>query len=233
MNAGDDEDAPLSDDELIAEAASLFVAGHETTAMTLTWTLLLLERHPAIHASLTAELETVLGGRDPGLDDLPRMVVLDRVVKESMRLLSSVALLFMRVCSEATTVGGYDLPKSANVVLSPLATHHDPVLYPEPKRFLPDRWIDKAPVPYGYLPFGAGPRTCTGMLFAERALRLMLAMIVQRYRFSIPAGTRIDRRTRATIMRPRHGLPMRIDRASSPAREPAPITGDILELFEC
>jgi cytochrome P450 len=232
MSAHDDEEEPLSDDELVAEAASLFIAGHETTAMTLTWTLLLLERHPDVHATLVAELDEVLGGRDPGPEDLPRMVVLDRVIKESMRVLAPVPLLFMRVCAEATTVGGFAVPKGSNVLISPLATHHDPALYPEPRRFQPDRWIDMTPVPYGYLPFGAGPRTCLGMLFAERALRLMLPMILRRFRFSIPAGTRIDRRTRANIMRPRHGLPMRIEPASARARPPAPIVGDVHELLE-
>jgi cytochrome P450 len=232
LNARDDEFAPLSDDELVAEAASLFVAGHETTAMTLAWTLLLLERHPAVHAQLMAELDTVLAGRDPGPEDIQRMLVLDRVVKESMRIIASVPLLFMRVCAEATTVGGFAVPKGSNLVLSPLATHHDPQLYPEPQRFLPGRWIDMTPAPYSYLPFGAGSRTCLGMPFAERALRLMLPMILQRFRFSLPAGTRVDRLTRGNILQPRHGLPMLIEPASAPARRPAPITGDVHELLE-
>jgi cytochrome P450 len=232
LSARDDDEQPLSDDELVAEAASLFVAGHETTAQTLTWTLLLLERHPDVHTKLMDELDAVLGGRDPGPEDLPRMVVLDRVIKESMRILASVPLLFMRVCAEATTVGGFAVPKGCNVVLSPLATHHDPTLYPEPKRFLPDRWIDTTPVPYGYLPFGAGPRTCVGMLFAERALRLMLPMILQRFRVSIPAGARIDRLTRGSILKPRHGLPMRIEPAAAGPRQPAPIVGDLHDLLE-
>jgi cytochrome P450 len=234
LNARDAEEAPLSDDEVIAEAAMLFVAGHETTAMTLAWTLLLLERHPEVHEALTAELDAVLGGRDPHPEDLPRMQVLDRVIRESMRIIASVPMLFMRVCAEATTVGGFAVPKGSNVMLSPLATHHDPTLYPEPKRFLPDRWIDATPVPYGYLPFGVGPRTCIGMLFAERALRIMLPMIMQRFRFSIPAGTRIDRLTRGNILKARQGLPMRIESATRPAtrRVLHPIVGDLCELLE-
>jgi cytochrome P450 len=232
MNSRDDEGKTLSEDELTAQAAALFFAGHETTAITLAWTLFLLERHPAIHTALMTEIDTVLGGRDPGSDDIQRMDLLDRVIKESMRILPAVPFLFMRVCAENTTVGGFAVPKGSNMMISPLAAHHDPNIYPEPKNFQPDRWIDKAPSPYDYLPFGVGARACIGMLFAERALRLMLPMILQRFRFSIPAGTRIDRLTRGNILHPRHGLPMRIESASAPAKQIAPIVGDIHELLE-
>lgn len=232
MNARDNDVEPLSDDELIAEAVTLYIAGHETTAITLAWTLLLLERHPAIHATLMNELDAVLGGRDPEPDDIPKMVVLDRVIKESMRVLTTVPTLFMRVCADTATIGGFAVPKDSNVVISPLVAHHDPILYPEPKRFLPDRWINITPSPYEYMPFGIGSRNCIGMLFAERALRLILPMMLQRFRFSIPAGTRIDRLTRINILQPRNGLPMRIEPASAPAQPPAPITGNIHELLE-
>lgn len=232
INARDDEFEPLSDDELVAEAVTLFIAGHETTAMTLVWTLFLLERHPAIHTALMTELNAVLGVRDPEIEDVSRMVVLDRVIKESMRILPSVPMLFLRVCADAASVGGFDMPKGSNVLISPLATHHDPVLFPQPERFMPDRWIDMTPSPYSYLPFGVGPRSCLGMPFADRALRLILPMILQRFRFSIPSGIRVDRLTRANILQPRHSLPMLIESASAHAQQPAPIEGNLLELVE-
>lgn len=232
MNAHDDEVVPLSDDELVAEAATLFVAGHETTAMMLLWILLFLERHPAVHASLMAEFDAVLAGRDPGPDDLPQMVMLDRVIKESLRI-PATPMLFMRVCSQdATLQGGFDVPKSCNIVVSPLATHHDPVLYPEPKRFLPDRWLTLTTTPYTYLPFGTGSRACIGLLFAERMLKLMLPMLLQRFRFAVPARTQIDRLTRGNILQPRHTVPMLIEPAAAAARQPAPIMGDIHDLLE-
>lgn len=232
MNSRDDEGKTLSADELVAQAAALFFAGHETTAISLAWTLFLLERHPAIHAALMTEIDTVLGGRDPGSEDIQRMDLLDRVIKESMRILPAVPFLFMRVCAENATVGGFDMPKGSNLMISPLAAHHDPNIYPDPKRFIPDRWINKPPSPYDYMPFGVGARACIGMLFAERALRLMLPMVLQRFCFSTPAGTRIDRLTRGNILHPRQGLPMHIASASAPAQQPASITGDILELLE-
>ncbi len=232
MNARDDQGELFTEDELIVQAAALFFAGHETTAITLAWTLMLLERHPAIHTALMDEIETALGDREPKPDDVMQMDLLDRVIKESMRILPAVPFLFMRVCAEDTSVGGYAMPKNSNIMISPLAAHHDATRYPEPKRFLPDRWLNTTPSPYEYMPFGVGSRACIGMLFAERALRLMLPMILQRFRFSMPAGTRIDRLTRGNILHPRHGLPMRLDPASSPAQPPAPIIGDIQELLE-
>jgi len=232
MNAHDDEVAPFTDDELVAEAATLFIAGHETVAMTLSWTLFLLERHPAIHAALMAELHSVLGGRDPRLEDIPNMVYLDRVIKESMRVLTVIPLLVMRACVEGATVGGFSMPKGSNIVVSPLATHHDPTIYPEPRRFLPDRWENLTTTPYNYLPYSSGPRTCIGMTFADRALRLILPMILQRFNFSMPEGARIDRRIGANIMHARHHLPMLIKPGSTPIHKPATISGDIHDLLE-
>jgi cytochrome P450 len=232
MNAHDDDVAPLTDDELVAEAATLFIAGHETVAMTLSWTLFLLERHPSIHAALMTELDAVLGGRDPKFEDIQKMVTLDKVIKESMRVLSVIPLLVMRACAEGATVGDYNMPKGSNIVVSPLATHHDPEIYPEPKRFLPDRWDNLKTTPYNYLPYSAGPRTCLGGTFADRALRLILPMILQRFRFSMPAGATIDRLIRANIMHARHHLPMHIEPASTPMHTPAPIAGDIHDLLE-
>lgn len=232
MAARDDDDQPLSDAELIAEAMVLFIAGHETTAMTLTWTMFLLERHPEILESVLNELETVLGGREPAPADASKLVILDRVIKESMRLLAPVPVLFLRVCAENAQVGRFRLPQGANVLVSPLATHHDPNVYPEPRRFKPERWESNSPPPYAYLPFGAGPRTCVGLMFAERSLRLMLPMILQRYRISIPDGTKIDRLTRANIMMTRDGMPVKVEPFDRTRREPKKILGDIHELVD-
>lgn len=233
MRAEADGEAPLSDDELVAEAVSLFIAGHETIAMTLTWTLFLLERHPDVHDAVMDELDGVLGGRVPTPADIGQLTLLDRVLKESMRVLAPVPVLFLRVCGEDAVLGPYDLPVGANVLTSPIATHRDPALYPDPDRFLPDRWLDLVRPPYAYLPYGGGPRTCLGMLFAERALRLLVPMILQRFRLSIPSGTRVDRLTRANILRPRGGPPMRVEPAASRPRALVPVTGTIQDLVAC
>ncbi|MCA9489663.1 MAG: cytochrome P450 [Myxococcales bacterium] len=230
--ARDEDGGRLSDDELVAEAATLFVAGHETTAMTLVWVLFALDRHPDVLADVLAEIDAVLGERLPTPEDVPKLVLLDRVIRETLRVLAPVPILFMRVLAETTTLGAFTLPKDANVVVSPLATHHDPTLYAEPRRFRPERWETLSPPPYTYLPFGAGPRACIGLSFADRALRLMLPMILRRWRVAVPEGTRVDRHVRANILMVKGGLPVTLAPADRQRRSAAPIEGNLMSLLE-
>ena len=230
VHSRDEDGSALSEDELLAEATTLFIAGHETVAMTLAWTLFLLERHPAELDRVLDEIEATVGTRAPTPEDFPRMPLTERAIKESMRLLPSVPMLFLRVCAEEAVVGGVRLPPRANVVISPLVAHRDPGLYPEPERFRPDRWIDLSPPPYTYLPYGAGPRTCLGATFAAQALRILLPMILRRVRLQMVEGSDVSRLTRANILLARHGIPMHLspyDRAPRPVQ---PIRGDIHEL---
>lgn len=232
LHAVDEEGSRLSDDELIAETSTLFVAGHETTAKTLVWTMFLLERHPDILADVLDEVRGVLGGRSMTVADIPRMPLLNRVIQESMRVLSPVPILFLRVAASDVQIGPHTLPVGANVVVSPFATHRDPDLYPEPRRFLPSRWEKLTPSVYEYLPFGAGPRICLGALFAHQALRLILPTILQRTRVKVARNAKISRLTRANILMPRFGIPARLDRPHKRRVEPEPVRGDIHDLLE-
>lgn len=220
----------LRGDELLAEVVTLFIAGHETTAKALSWTLFLLERHPAVLADVLDEVDGVLGGRAMTAADIPALPLCDRVIKESMRVLPPVPLLFLRVPSGEMPLGRFTLPEGANVVLSPFATHHDPELYPEPRRFLPARWEALRPSPYEYMPFGAGPRICIGAAFAQQALRLILPTLLQRVRITVARDARIDRLTRANILMPRRGIPVRIEGPHRRRLVPEPVTGDVHEL---
>lgn len=232
VHSVDEDGSRLSDDELIAEATTLFIAGHETIAMTLAWTIFLLERHPAELDRVLDEIEATVGQRAPTPEDLPRMPLTDRAIRESMRVLAPVPLLFLRACAAEASVGGLRLPPKANVVVSPLAAHHDPSIYPNPRRFLPDRWIDFTPPPYTYLPYGGGPRTCVGATFAAQALRILLPMVLRRARFSLRDGARVSRLTRANILLFKHGLPMRLEPFDRQPRPPGRVVGDIHELVE-
>jgi cytochrome P450 len=232
IEAHDEDGSRLDDDELLGNLHTLYVAGHDTSAHTLAWTLLLLERHPDTLAELLAELDAELGGAPPRLDQLDRLVVLDRVIKESMRLIPATPLLFMRVLAEPAALGNVELPAHANVVLSPYVTHRERSIYDKPQQFLPQRWERIAPTPYQYLPFGAGPRTCLGMGFPNQVLRLVLPMILQRHAFALAPGAQIDRQVRGIVTAPRHGLPMEIRKQDGRPVRGGGIAGDIHEMVQ-
>ena len=230
VRAVDDDGARFTDEELMAEALTLFIAGHETTAKALTWTMFLLERHPDTLADVLDEVNGVLGGRSMTAADIPKMPLLDRVVKESMRVLAPVPILFLRNSQEDQRVGRFTLPKGANVVVSPYATHHDPERYPDPERFEPSRWEGPEPSVYEYMPFGAGPRICVGALFAQQSLRLILPTVLSRARIAVRRNADISRLTRGNILMPRHGVPVRLERAHRRRLRPEPIRGDVREM---
>lgn len=206
IQARDEDGTSMTDMELIGQANLLFIAGHETSTNALTWTLFLLAQHPSIHADLVDELTSVLQGDPPTIEQMAQLPLLDSVVKESLRLLPP-ASAFGRFCTTTVRLGPYTLPKGSYVTISPYITHQQPDLYPEPKRFLPDRWARIDPSPYEYLPFSAGPRMCLGSTFAMLEIKLVIAMLLQRYRLTLAPNARIDRQLRLTLS-PKHGMPM-------------------------
>jgi len=208
LHARDEEGGSMSDAELVGQTNILFVAGHETTTTSLTWTLFLIDQHPEVHAALVEELERELKGAPPTLEQLERLPLLDRVVKESLRLLPPVPTAF-RTSNAPFEMGGHRFAAETRLYYSPYITHRLPDLYPEPNRFLPERWLKAEPPVYGYLPFSNGPRRCIGATLALLEMKLMLSMLLPRFRLSLPPGARVDPEVRATL-RPKGGLPMRI-----------------------
>lgn len=206
VQAHDEDNIGISDTDLIGHANLLFLAGFETSANALIWTLFLLSQHPQIQADLLDELDGVLRGAAPTVEQLSQLPLLDRVVKESMRVLPPVAYT-ERMGAQPFELGPYTLPKGAYVGFSAYMTHHLPELYPEPERFFPDRWLSIDPSPYEYLPFGAGNRMCLGAAFAMLEIKLLLAMILQRYRLEMPPHTTVDYQFRITLT-PKRELPM-------------------------
>jgi len=166
IESHDEDGSSLTDNELMAQTGLLFVAGHETTAFTLLWTLFLLSQHPKVCADLLDELSRQLNGRAPTVAELDDLPFLDAVVKESMRLIPTTPFLFVRRGVDPFQLGPYEFPPDAKIVLSPLITHHMSDLYPEPECFKPERWFHLKPSAFEYLPFGAGPRMCLGAGFA-------------------------------------------------------------------
>lgn len=202
----DEDGNRLSDAELIGHAFTLFVAGHETTSNALTWTLFLLNQHPRICADLLDELDGTLHGAAPTVEQLSQLRLLEGVVKESLRLLPP-APIGIRIAAAECELRGYALPRGANVIYSEFITHRLPELYAEPDRFKPERWFTLERSTYEYLPFAAGPHMCIGWAFAMQELKIVLAMLLQRYRLAVVPGATIAPHIG---MRPVRGMPMHV-----------------------
>lgn len=198
----------LTEEEVVSHAGALFAAGHETTANSLAWTLLILSQHPKIAADLLDELDGVLQGDAPGIEQLEKLPLLENVIKESMRVIPVVPNVY-RSPGEDVEVGGYVLPAGTEIMTSTYYTHHMPELYAEPEKFDPARWETINPTPYEYSPFSAGPRMCIGATFAMLEMKIVLAMLMQRFRLELPPAQTINRDGFVT-MAPTGGLPMTV-----------------------
>jgi cytochrome P450 len=186
----EDDGSRMTDQQLRDEAITLFLAGHDTTALTLTWGLYLLARHPEVARALERELDEVLAGRAPTAADLPRLRYTDMVVHEVLRLYPS-AYVVGREAIDACELGGYRVPAGGTLLMSQWAVHRDPRWYDEPERFWPERWADglERRLPKcAYFPFGGGPRVCIGNHFALMEAVLVLASVARHWRVSVPAG---------------------------------------------
>lgn len=228
VQAHDEDGIKLTDDELVSHTLSLYAAGHVTTSTALTWTIFLLHQHPRIHADLLAELDDKLHGDAPALESLQQCSLLDGVIKESLRLLPPTPTS-MRIAASPCEVGGFALPKGSIIFFSPFMTHRLPELYEEPNRFKPERWATLSRTPYEYLPFAAGPHRCIGAEFALQEMKVVLAMLLQRYRLAVVPNARIE--PKGSNLDPAHGMPMRIipqDRRF----ERVPVRGSIHRLVE-
>lgn len=175
----DENGQRMSAQEVRDEAATLFLAGNDTTAVSLTWTLYLLSQHPDIVEKIRAEVDSVATGRALSFEDLRAMPYVDAVIKESQRLYPS-AWAFSRECIADTEIMGYHIPKNSVVTLSPWVMHHDETLWDEAHAFKPERFLEENDLPkYAYYPFGGGQRVCIGNNFAMMEMRLILATIVR------------------------------------------------------
>lgn len=198
----------LSEAELLGHVGVLFVAGHETSANALTWTLLLLSQHPEIMSDLLDELDSVLHGEPPSLEQLQQLPLLESVIKESMRVLPPVPWNG-RVTAKDTELGGYTLPVDTEILVSIYQTHHMSELYSNPESFDPGRWETITPNSYEYNPFSAGPRLCIGAGFAMMEIKIVLAMLLQQYRLQFVPTQPIDR-SGMIVISPKNGLSMQV-----------------------
>ncbi len=212
MQARDEETGEgMSDVQLRDEVMTLFLAGHETTANALSWTLYLLSLHPAVAQRLQVELRSALGGRSPTVEDLPKLPYTAQVVSESMRLYPPVWVV-MRRCEADDEVAGLRLRKGNFVVVSSYVSHRNPRYFENPEGFDPERFSPaRAPlIPrFAYFPFLAGPRICIGNTFAQMEAALVLATLLQRFRLDLVPGHPVVPEPAVTL-RPRFGLQMTV-----------------------
>jgi cytochrome P450 len=217
LNARDEEDGQgISDRQIRDEVMTMFLAGHETTANTLSWTLYLLGQYPAIQRRVQDEASCVLGGRQPAATDIPLLVFTEHVIREAMRLYPPAYVVGRRP-TEDVTIGGHFIPKNTNVLMSQWIVQRDPRWFNDPLRFDPDRWADglahRLPK-YAYFPFGGGPRLCIGSTFALFEAPLILAMLTQRFTLELVTQGPIHIRPAVTL-RPGQPIEMRIKRRTS------------------
>jgi cytochrome P450 len=219
ISARDQDGSALSANDLRDQVLTFLMAGHETTALALSWTWYLLSQNPEAENKLHQELDTVLGGRVPTLGDMPSLTYTEHVIKESMRLYPP-AWSLAREVKEEFEVAGYRIPVGSNIVMSQWILQHDPRWFKDPMRFDPDRWgteeCQKLPR-FAYFPFGGGPRQCIGAGFAMMEAVLLLATVASRFQLRqleqppvvpVPSFT----------LRPKHGIPMTLHRRENPSR---------------
>jgi cytochrome P450 len=211
LRAHEDEAGSLTDEQIRDEAMTLFLAGHETTAVALTWTWYLLSRHPEAKARLHEELDEVLPGGPPVSGDVARLPYTQMILLESMRLYPPAWAIGRRALAEHR-VDGEVIPERAVVVVSPFLVHHDPRWWPEPEAFRPERWVEGDPSRprHAYFPFGAGPRMCIGEPFAWMEAVLVLATLAGRWQLSLVPDQRVEFQPAVTL-RPKHGIRMMLE----------------------
>jgi len=205
LHAKDDDGTGMSNEQLRDECMTLFLAGHETTALALSWTWLLLSENPGKEAKLAREVASVLGDRAPTLADLPNLRYASSVVAESLRLYPP-AWSMGREAREDVVLAGFHLPKGTQVWFSAWAIQRDPRWFDKPHDFVPERWAGdfaKTLHKYAYFPFGGGPRLCIGQAFAQMEAVLLLATLVQRFKVEVLDKPRPDP---SVTLRPTGGM---------------------------
>ena len=201
-------DEPMSDAQIVDNLLTFFLAGHETTAKALAWTLYIVSEAPQWEARMLAEIDEIVGKGPIEARHIPELKTVEQVVKESMRLFPPAPVM-TRMARTATKLGGVDIPEGASIVVPIYSIHRHKAYWPDPDRFDPTRFTpekERQMARYQFMPFGAGPRICIGQAFAMIEAVSMLATFIRRARFALPPGSRRPEPISRITLRPRGGL---------------------------
>jgi cytochrome P450 len=208
MLAQHEDGTRMSDQQLRDEVMTLYLAGHETTALTLTWTWYLLAQHQRVEDKLASEWQQVLGGRTPTADQLQQLPYTAAVISEAMRLFPPVYAIGREATADLE-LGSYQVKRGFTVLMSQWVNHRDPKYFPEPEEFRPERWKNgyaKRIPKFAYYPFGGGQRMCVGSTFALIEAPIVLATVGQRYRFTVDPEAAIGIKPQITL-EPANAIP--------------------------
>jgi cytochrome P450 len=213
-STGREADARVGEQRMRDELVTLLLAGHETTASTLSWAFYLIDQHPEVAERLHAEAVEVLGDRLPEHEDMRRLKYTGMVVQEVMRLYPPVWILTRQALAD-DEVGGYHVPAGSDVMICPYTLHRNPAFWTDPERFDPERFDPaRANRPgYAYLPFGAGPRVCVGSSLGMMEAAFVLAMVARDLRLTKLSGHDVVAEPMLSL-RVRGGLPMTVESAA-------------------
>ncbi|MGH9457097.1 MAG: cytochrome P450 [Thermoanaerobaculia bacterium] len=215
IEARDEDGSAMDSRQIRDEAVTIFLAGHETTAIALSWTFHLLAAHPEVEERILAEVREVVGEGRPTAADMPRLTYTGNVISESMRLFPP-AYAFGREAIADCEIGGYRVPAGTTIFMSPWVIHRDPRWYDDPLAFRPERWENdfaKTLPRFAYLPFGGGPRICIGSSFALMEAVLLLVSVLRRYELRMEGQA--PKPFPSITLRPYKGMPMRVARRPS------------------
>jgi cytochrome P450 len=213
LNAVDENGQGMDDKQLRDEVMTLLLAGHETLASTLMWTWYLLTQHPEAQEHLYAELDQILAGRTPTMEDLPQLNYTRMVLEETMRLYPAAWQLMRRAIRD-DEIDGYHIPANSSILWSPYVAHRHPDFWEKPEQFYPEHFSLECSAKrprHAYMPFSSGPRTCVGNTFAMTEMQLVLATIAQQYRVSLALGHHVEVEPLLSL-RPKNGVLVSIER---------------------
>lgn len=209
LNARDEVDATgMTDEQLRDECLTIFLAGQETTALAMSWCWWLLSEHPRAAERVYGEVDSVLGGRPPRIEDLPLLHETEHALLEAMRLYPPIYVIGREALVD-TEVHGFHCPRGTTLLMPAWAVHRDPRYFEEPDAFLPERWrgdFEKKLPKCAYFPFSAGPRVCLGTHFAMVQMKLVIAMMAQQFQFTGTPGHKVTPNVQITLQ-PGPGVP--------------------------